>query len=151
MCLPACLSVCLHVCLFVGLIVCLLVCLYSEREIHTYMSHTHTYHTYMSHIHVTHTCHIARHIDCLGDTFFTIQRSPAAEGGVEAGRSAEPGVSAARRYRAPKFIWRYTPTSIVWEIHFFFLQSSEAQRQRGGPPPAGRMTYWLCKAKAKNQ
>ena len=30
-----------------------------------------------------------------------------------------------------------------------FLQSSEAQRQRGGPPPpAGRGTYWFCKAKA---
>ena len=33
----------------------------------------------------------------------------------------------------------------------FLLQSSEAQRQRGGTPPAGRVTYWFCKAKAKNQ
>ena len=33
-----------------------------------------------------------------------------------------------------------------------FLQSSEAQRQRGGTtPPAGRVTYWFVRRKLKNQ
>ena len=35
-------------------------------------------------------------------------------------------------------------------IHFFTIQRSPAA-EGGTPPPAGRVTYWFCKAKAARQ
>ena len=35
--------------------------------------------------------------------------------------------------------------------HTFCYNPAKPSGRGGGPPPAGRVTYWFCKAKTKNQ
>ena len=40
------------------------------------------------------------------------------------------------------------PTAVPSEPTHFFYNPAKPSGRAGGPPPAGRVTYWFCQAKA---